>query len=215
MLWCFIEWFVLFNFSEMVIWLLYGFVEVMVYVVIVGLGCVLKSVCFDYQQLLVGQVKCVENGSEGVNLVSYGVFWVLIVWIVDFEIRMENFVGMVGEIWVQGDNVGLGYWCNLQQMEVMFCVWFVIFLFGILEGLWLWIGDFGVIFEGELFIMGCIKELLVVDGVNYYLEDIEVMIQEIIGGWVVVIVVFDDCIEKLVIIIEFMKWGCIDEEEKN
>lgn len=61
-------------------------------------------------------------------------------------------------------------------MEVMFCVWFVIFLFGILEGLWLWIGDFGVIFEGELFIMGCIKELLVVDGVNYYLEDIEVMI---------------------------------------
>lgn len=45
-------------------------------------------------------MKCVENGSEGVNLVSYGVFWVLIVWIVDFEIRMENFVGMVGEIWV-------------------------------------------------------------------------------------------------------------------
>lgn len=75
--------------------------------------------------------------------------------------------------------------------------------------------DLGVIFEGELFITGRIKELLVVDGANHYPEDIEATIQEITGGRVVAIAVPDDRTEKLVTIIELMKRGRTDEEEKN
>ncbi|EFP53667.1 hypothetical protein TMLG_01444 [Mycobacterium tuberculosis SUMu012] len=86
---------------------------------------------------------------------------------------------------------------------------------GTSEGPWLRTGDLGVIFEGELFITGRIKELLVVDGANHYPEDIEATIQEITGGRVVAIAVPDDRTEKLVTIIELMKRGRTDEEEKN
>ena len=53
---------------------------------------------------------------------------------------------------------------------------------------WLRTGDLGVIFDGELFIMGRIKDLLVVDGSNHYPDDVEATIQEITGGRVVAIV---------------------------
>ncbi|CKS11142.1 fatty-acid-CoA ligase [Mycobacterium tuberculosis] len=54
-----------------------------------------------------------------------------------------------------------------------------------------------------------------VDGANHYPEDIEATIQEITGGRVVAIAVPDDRTEKLVTIIELMKRGRTDEEEKN
>ncbi|ETW25500.1 acyl-CoA synthase, partial [Mycobacterium gastri 'Wayne'] len=74
-------------------------------------------------------------------------------------------------------------------------------------GPWLRTGDLGVMFEGELFITGRIKDLLVVDGSNHYPDDIEGTIQEITGGRVVAIAVPDDRTEQLVTIIEVTTWG--------
>lgn len=145
---------------------------------------------------------------------SYGAPRASTVRIVDPETRMENPAGTVGEIWVQGDNVGLGYWRNPQQTEATFRARLVTPSPGTSEGPWLRTGDLGVIFEGELFITGRIKELLVVDGANHYPEDIEATIQEITGGRVVAIAVPDDRTEKLVTIIELMKRGRTDEEER-
>ncbi|MEQ6324464.1 4-hydroxyphenylalkanoate adenylyltransferase FadD29 [Mycobacterium canetti] len=204
-----------FNLSETAIRPSYGLAEATVYVATAGPGRAPKSVCFDYRQLSVGQAKRSENGSEGANLVSYGAPRASTVRIVDPETRMENPAGTVGEIWVQGDNVGLGYWRNPQQTEATFRARLVTPSPGTSEGPWLRTGDLGVIFEGELFITGRIKELLVVDGANHYPEDIEATIQEITGGRVVAIAVPDDRTEKLVTIIELMKRGRTDEEEKN
>lgn len=211
----FTERFAPFNLSETAIRPSYGLAEATVYVATAGPGRAPKSVCFDYQQLSVGQAKRTENGSEGANLVSYGAPRASTVRIVDPETRMENPAGTVGEIWVQGDNVGLGYWRNPQQTEATFRARLVTPSPGTSEGPWLRTGDLGVIFEGELFITGRIKELLVVDGANHYPEDIEATIQEITGGRVVAIAVPDDRTEKLVTIIELMKRGRTDEEEKN
>lgn len=211
----FTERFAPFNLSETAIRPSYGLAEATVYVATAGPGRAPKSVCFDYQQLSVGQAKRAENGSEGANLVSYGAPRASTVRIVDPETRMENPAGTVGEIWVQGDNVGLGYWRNPQQTEATFRARLVTPSPGTSEGPWLRTGDLGVIFEGELFITGRIKELLVVDGANHYPEDIEATIQEITGGRVVAIAVPDDRTEKLVTIIELMKRGRTDEEEKN
>ena len=66
--------------------------------------------------------------------------------------------------------------------------------------------------EGELFIIGRIKDLLIVDGRNHYPDDIEATIQEITGGRVAAISIPDDRSEQLVAIVELKKRGGSDEE---
>ena len=61
--------------------------------------------------------------------------------------------------------------------------------------------------EGELFIVGRIKDLLIVDGRNHYPDDIEATIQEITGGRVAAISIPDERTEQLVAIIELKKRG--------
>jgi long chain fatty acid CoA FadD26 len=75
------------------------------------------------------------------------------------------------------------------------------------EGPWLRTGDLGVMSDGELFIMGRIKDLLIVDGRNHYPDDIEATIQEITGGRAAAISVPDDHTEQLVAIVELKQRG--------
>ena len=63
-------------------------------------------------------------------------------------------------------------------------------------------GDLGAISDGELFIMGRLKDLLIVDGSNHYPEDIEATVREISGGRVAAISVEDEASENLVVIVE-------------
>ena len=59
--------------------------------------------------------------------------------------------------------------------------------------------------DGELFILGRIKDLLIVDGRNHYPDDIEATIQKITGGRVVAILIPDEHTEQLVVIVETRK----------
>ena len=77
---------------------------------------------------------------------------------------------------------------------------------------WLRTGDLGFFSDGELFIIGRIKDLLIVYGRNHYPDDIEATIQEITGGRVAAISVPDDRTEKLVAIIELKKRGDSHED---
>ena len=61
--------------------------------------------------------------------------------------------------------------------------------------------------DGELFIMGRIKDLLIVDGRNHYPDDIEATIREITGGRVAAISVPDERTERLVAIVELKNRG--------
>jgi long chain fatty acid CoA FadD26 len=122
--------------------------------------------------------------------------------IVNPESMTENAPGTVGEIWVRGDNVALGYWRQPEQTARMFNAKLVDPAPGTPAGPWLRTGDLGVMSDGELFIMGRIKDLLIVDGRNHYPDDIEATIQEITGGRVAAIPVPDDITEQLVAIIE-------------
>jgi fatty acid CoA ligase FadD28 len=70
----------------------------------------------------------------------------------------------------------------------------------------------GVFSDGELFIIGRIKDLLIVYGRNHSPDDIEATIQEITRGRCVAISVPDGHMEKLVVIIELKKRGDSDEE---
>ena len=75
------------------------------------------------------------------------------------------------------------------------------------DGSWLRTGDLGFIYEGELFIVGRIKDLLIIRGRNHYPEDIEATVQEITGGRVAAISVPVNSTEKLVTVIELKKRG--------
>src|SRR5262249_23644901 len=132
--------------------------------------------------------------------------------IVDTETRTENLAGKVGEIWVHGENVAKGYWQKPRETEQVFGGQLVHPSPGTPEGPWLRTGDLGVISDGELFIVGRIKDLLIVDGSNHYPDDIEATIQQITGGRVAAISVPRDRTEQLVTIVEVKKRGESAEE---
>ena len=132
--------------------------------------------------------------------------------IVDPETRLENPAGKIGEIWVHGDNVTGGYWRNPQLSERTFGARLVDPSLGTPQGPWLRTGDLGVMSDGDLFIIGRLKDVLIVDGRNHYPDDIEATIPEITGGRVAAISVPNDQSEQLVAIVELKKRGSSGEE---
>ena len=152
------------------------------------------------------------RARAGCELVSVGPPRACTVRIVDPETRLENPAGKVGEIWIHGRNVAKGYWRKPQQSQRTFGGKIVDPSPGTPREPWLRTGDLGVIYDGELFIVGRIKDLLIVDGRNHYPDDIEATTQEITGGRVAAISVPDDHTERLVVIAEMKKKGSSEEE---
>ena len=131
--------------------------------------------------------------------------------IVDPDTRTECPAETAGEIWVHGANVAAGYWQKPQETERTFNGRLVGPADGTPEGPWLRTGDLGFLSDGELFIVGRIKDLLIVYGRNHSPDDIEATIQEITGGRVAAISVPDGHTEKLVAIIELKMRGESDD----
>jgi len=209
----FTERFAPYNLSATAIRPSYGLAEATLYVAAPEAGTAAKTVRFDYEHLTAGQAR--QRGTEGTvgtELISYGSPDPSSVRIVDPETMTENPPGTVGEIWGHGDHVAMGYWRKPEQTARIFNAKLVDSAPGAPEGPWLRTGDLGVISDGELFIMGRIKDLLIVDGRNHYPDDIEATIQEITGGRVAAISVPDDITEQLVAIIELKKRGASAEE---
>ena len=81
----------------------------------------------------------------------------------------------VGEIWVNGPNVCQGYWQNETASAAIFKARIA----GDDQMAWLRTGDLGFLDEnGELFVTGRIKEMIIVRGMNHYPQDIESTMQE-------------------------------------
>jgi acyl-CoA synthetase (AMP-forming)/AMP-acid ligase II len=184
----------------------YGLAEAMVYVTIAKAGQVPKVINFEPDKLSAG---CAERcpGTGGTQLVSYPLTPSPIVRIVDSDTQTECPEGTVGEIWVHGDNVAAGYWNKREETERTFGGRLVAPSAGTPEGPWLRTGDSGFISDGEMFIIGRIKDLLIVYGRNHSPDDIEATIHEISGGRCAAIAVPSDDVEKLVVIVEARKRG--------
>jgi acyl-CoA synthetase (AMP-forming)/AMP-acid ligase II len=75
----------------------------------------------------------------------------------------------IGEIWVSGASVAEGYWNRPEETEQTFSA----HLADTGEGPFLRTGDLGFIHDGELFVTGRIKDLIIIDGANHYAQDIE------------------------------------------
>lgn len=200
-----------FNFREAVIRPSYGLAEATLYVATAESAIPPKIVHFEREKLSAGQAKRCPDGG-GTPLVSYGTPESPAVRIVDPETRIECAVGTVGEIWTLGDNVCAGYWNKPEETERTFGGTLVAPPAGTPEGRWLRTGDLGVISDDELFIIGRIKDLLIVRGRNHYPDDIEVTVQAVSKGRVAAIPVPDDHTETLVVIVEVKNRGDSDQE---
>ena len=180
----FTERFARFGLRDNVIRPSYGLAEATVYVATRTPAQPPEVVGFDADQLSAGHA---QRSGGGTALVSYGVPQSPTVRIVDPDTSTECPEATVGEIWVHGDNVAAGYWGKPEETERTFGGVLVDRSPDTPVGPWLRTGDLGFISDGELFIVGRIKDLLIVHGRNHSPDDIEMTIQEITGGRVAAI----------------------------
>lgn len=73
--------------------------------------------------------------------------------------------GHIGEIWSSGPSIAAGYWRNPKATAETFIV---------RDGrTWLRTGDLGFRHQGELFVTGRLKDMLIIRGQNLYPQDVE------------------------------------------
>lgn len=191
----------------------YGLAEATVYVASGDAGRTVKTVRFDDEKLCRGYAKpCGSEAGRGVHLIGHGTSRSTVVRIVDPETGIENPAGKVGEIWVHGGNVANGYWQKPEETLGTFGASLVSPGPDTPEAPWLRTGDLGVISDGELFIIGRIKDLLIVHGTNHYPDDIEATIQQITKGRVAAISVPTDGTERLVAVAEVKAPGTCHQQ---
>jgi acyl-CoA synthetase (AMP-forming)/AMP-acid ligase II len=206
----FMQRFAKFNFQGKVIRPSYGLAEATLYVATHDAGEPPTVVTFDTEKLTAGMAK---RSTSGTSLISYGTPQSPQVMIVDPETRLESPASTVGEIWVLGDNVCAGYWNKPDETAHTFGGVLADAAGDAADVKWLRTGDLGFIDDGELFIVGRIKDLLIVRGVNHYPDDIEATCSAVSGGRVAAISVEDDTTEQLVAIIEVKPRATPEETE--
>ncbi|KWX21252.1 AMP-binding protein [Mycolicibacterium wolinskyi] len=122
--------------------------------------------------------KAVAQASAGkVGIAEWAV-------IVDAESATELPDGQIGEIWISGQNMGTGYWGKERETVETF--------HNILksrtspshaegaadDATWVRTGDYGAFYDGDLYITGRVKDLVIIDGRNHYPQDLEYSAQE-------------------------------------
>src|ERR1700722_12797878 len=207
----FVDRFAHFNFRDHMMRPSYGLAEATVWAATGTWDESSPAVHFDVAELSAGRVQRSAAGG-GTALVGYQVPQSPQLRIVDSETHRECPSDLVGEIWVHGENVAEGYWHKPPEEQACFGATLVDPSPGTPAGPWLRTGDLGFIYEGELFIVGRIKDLLIIRGRNHYPEDIEATVQEITRGRVAAISVPVNSTEQLVTIIELKKRSDSSEE---
>jgi long chain fatty acid CoA FadD26 len=167
----------------------YGLAEATVFVAASRPRAAPTVAAFDRQALADGTAIPVSEEATAAStvLVSCGAAVGQQVVIVDPATAARCRDGDVGEVWVHGPNVSPGYWCRTGPDRNGFGA--TLADPGragapdragtpLPTAPWLRTGDLGMIFGGELYITGRIKDLIVIDGRNYYPQDLEATVQD-------------------------------------
>jgi acyl transferase domain-containing protein/acyl-CoA synthetase (AMP-forming)/AMP-acid ligase II/acyl carrier protein len=93
--------------------------------------------------------------------------------IVDPATCKESAPGMLGEIWTRSDSVASGYWKRPAESVRTFGAVLADTPDGPAGPAYMRTGDLGFMDQGELFIAGRVKDLIIIRGENYYPQDIE------------------------------------------
>nr|WP_157535464.1 long-chain-fatty-acid--AMP ligase FadD32 [Nocardia inohanensis] len=165
----------------------YGMAEATLFVSATRREDAARVVYVDRAELNAGRMtEVTPDAPNAVSQVSCG-YVALSQWavIVDPETGAEKPDGEVGEIWLHGKNMGIGYWGRPEETQATFKNRLVTRqpTGSHAEGaepdaIWMRTGDFGSYLDGELYITGRVKDLVIVDGRNHYPQDLEYSAQE-------------------------------------
>ncbi len=175
-----------FGFEPQAIKPSYGLAEATLFVSTTPMGDHPRIVHVDREALNTGTfVEVAEDSPSAVAQAGAGKVGVA-EWatIVDAETATELPDGQIGEIWISGQNMGTGYWGKPEETIATFQ--------NILksrtnpshaegatdDATWVRTGDFGAYHDGELYITGRVKDLVIIDGRNHYPQDLEYSAQE-------------------------------------
>ena len=171
----------------------YGMAEATLFVSATQRNNEAKVIYVDRDELNAGHMKIVDqHAPNAVAQVSCGQValsqWAAIVDAAEYDetgTGVEKADGEVGEIWLHGLNIGAGYWNKPEESAATF---HNTISTPLAEGShtdgapsdaqWMRTGDYGVWLDGELYITGRVKDLVIVDGRNHYPQDLEFSAQE-------------------------------------
>lgn len=192
----------------------YGMAEATLSVASIAPSAAASAVYLDRDQLSAGRAVTVAPTEEGaVAHVSCGQpipnQWAVIAGPDGDELADRT----VGEIWLHGNNVGQGYFGRAEESERVFSNKLQTRLGTGSHaaevpdnGHWLATGDLGVYIDGELYLTGRIKDMILIDGRNHYPHDIETTVSAaspaVRSGYVAAFSVNGDRGEELVIVAE-------------
>ncbi|MBF0423619.1 MAG: AMP-binding protein [Magnetococcales bacterium] len=169
----FAEFFARSGFPNSALFPTYGLAEVTLMATGVGRG---RGACiktFDAATLAMGKAVLASGPGEVRMLTGCGSPGLgTSLGIVDPDSCCPLAEGEVGEIWLAGDSIGQGYWNRSGESRAAFANR----LLGEGETSWLRTGDLGFIHDGQLFINGRLKELLIIRGRNFHPPDLEEII---------------------------------------
>jgi acyl-CoA synthetase (AMP-forming)/AMP-acid ligase II len=145
----------------------YGLAEATVFVSGRG-GREAVSTRVDADALERHEFRPVGPATPGMDLVGCGTAHDFDVRVVDPTTRAIAGQGRIGEIWLRGASVTIGYWRNPTATAAVFGATTAEGETGFLRT-----GDLGIVHDGELYVTGRIKETLIIRGRNLYPQDIE------------------------------------------
>jgi acyl-CoA synthetase (AMP-forming)/AMP-acid ligase II len=164
----------------------YGMAEATLGVATAAPDAAARAVFLDRVQLAAGRAVVVGPGTPGaVAYISCGQplpnLWAVIASSGGAEVPD----GTVGEIWLHGNNIGRGYFGREDETQRTFGnklqsrLEYASHAEGAPDnGCWLATGDLGVYLDGELYLTGRIKDLIIVDGRNHYPHGIETTVSQ-------------------------------------
>jgi thioester reductase-like protein len=142
-----------------------------------------KILSVNKRALALGKVRMTTEVSEvdaATQVVSCGVpLPGMDVRIVEPELHKALQPGHVGEIWIAGSGKCLGYWNNPELTLKQFRARLVDD--SPYDDGYLRTGDMGFFHDGELFVCGRIKDMIILRGQNYYPQDIENVVEKASG----------------------------------
>ncbi|HEX6287552.1 MAG TPA: amino acid adenylation domain-containing protein, partial [Herpetosiphonaceae bacterium] len=155
-------------------------------------------------------VTAVPDAPNAQTLVSSGQIWLdQTLAIVEPTTRQRCAPDQVGEIWVAGPSVAQGYWNQPAETEYTFRAYTA----DTGEGPFLRTGDLGFVRDGELFVTGRLKDLIIIRGRNHYPQDIELTVERshpaLRPGCGAAFALNKDCEERLVVVQE------VEREHRN
>jgi acyl-CoA synthetase (AMP-forming)/AMP-acid ligase II len=148
----------------------YGLAEATLLVSSTRVGAGPLVVEFDAQALAQGRVAPATPGAAARKIVGCGeLVGDTKVVIVDPERRTTCRPDQIGEIWVSDPAVAVGYWNDPAKSEATFAAR----LSDTGDGPWMRTGDLGFLRDGQLFISGRYKDMIIIRGANFAPQDIE------------------------------------------